>query len=240
MGFSHRPPQSIFENPTHGVLVRTGSSQYLRVKSFLMSWFKISKLMDKVWEKENQKSGRIVRFVFSKHFCSGQFFDDYSISGPNYLVCLIHLVLSFHAEGFTAGNFPQARVVSGHFSHCRESAAIYSPCLCQHLLYWTLIPSSKGNQNANQYFFLCFPYIEIEQKKQSYFIGIKLAGCFFQTKVSPIFRIQLCGAHSPQGQFFGMKPLSLLKENNVKSCCIKQICCPAMPLHSSISFLCFY
>lgn len=156
MGFSRRPPQSIFENPTHGVLVRIGSSQYLRVKSFLKSWFKISKLMDSVWGKENQKSGRIVRFVFSKHFCSGQFVHNYSISGPNYLICLIHLVLSFHAEGFTAGEFPQAKVVSGHFSHWGKSSAICPPCLCQHLLYWTLMSSSKGNQNANEYFSCVF------------------------------------------------------------------------------------
>lgn len=64
-----------------------------RVKAFLKSWFKISKLMDSAWGKENQKSGRIVRFVSSKHFWSGQFVHNYSISRPNCLVCFIHLVL---------------------------------------------------------------------------------------------------------------------------------------------------
>lgn len=130
-----------------------------RVKAFLKSWFKISKLMDSAWGKENQKLGRIVRFESSKHFCSGQFVHNYSISGPNCLVCFIHLALYkanvCQAEGFTAGEFPQAGAVSGHFRHCGERTVIHPPRLCHHLLSWTLFPCSKGKQSTNEY----FPYV---------------------------------------------------------------------------------
>lgn len=126
-----------------------------RVKAFLKSWFKISKLMDSAWKKENQKWGRIVRFVSSKHFRSGQFVCNFSISRPNCLVWFIHLawykVHICQAEGFTAGEFPQTGAVSVHFRCCKESSAISPPCPCHHLLPWTLVPCSKGKQSTNGY-----------------------------------------------------------------------------------------
>lgn len=124
-----------------------------RVKAFLKSWFKISKLMDSTWGKENQKSERIVRFVSSKYLCSGQFVHNYSIWRPNCLVCFINCALNkvnvCQTEGFTAGEFPQAGLVYGHFRHCGESSAIRPTCPCHHLLSWTLIPCSKGKQSTN-------------------------------------------------------------------------------------------
>lgn len=119
----------------------------------LKSWFKTSKLMDSVWKKENQKSGRIVRFVSSKHFCSGQFVRNYSISRPNCLVWFIHLawykVHICQAQGFTAGEFPQTGAVCDHFRGCKESSAICPPHPCHHLPSWTLVPCSKGKQSTN-------------------------------------------------------------------------------------------
>lgn len=97
------------------------------------------------------------------------------------------------AEGFTAGELPQAGAVFDHFRRCRESSAIRPPCLCHHLLSWTLIPCRKGKWH-NLIFSLSFLSTENQHKKQVYFIESKLEGCFSQPKKPPFFKAQLHGA----------------------------------------------
>lgn len=224
MGFSLRPPKSTFEKSIHGIglyeLVAVSTTE-LRISSGYGSKY----LMDSAWGKENQKSRMIVRFVSSKHFYSGQIVQNYSISEPTSVVYLIHLVgykVNVCTEGFTAGNHT-------------ENSAIRLPHLCHHLLSWTLIPSSKGRHNTNEY----FPSIsQIQQKKQVHFIVRPLQKCFSQLNSLPF--LQLHRTHSPRRWFLGMKPLSLLKENDVKSCSIRWMYCPAMFLYLSIYFLDFH
>jgi len=199
--------------------------------------------MDSAWAKENQDSGRIVRFVSSEYFCSGQFVHNYSISGPNCLVCFVHLALHtanvYQAERFTAGEFPQARAVSGHFRCCGESSAICPPHPCHHLLSWTLFPCSKAKQSTSEYF-PCLPFREIQQKQQVYFIGSMLEGCL-SVKEAPSFCGPVAWGTCPTGQFLSIKPLSLLQEKDAKSfSTIRWMCCPAMPPYICISVLCFY
>lgn len=172
-----------------------------RVHAFLKPWFKTSKLMDSAWGEENQKSGRTLRFASSKHFCSGQFVHNYSISRPNCLVCFVHPALHRasvrQAAGFTAGELPQAGAASGHVRGCRESSAGHPPrpvTACS----WALIPCTKGKQNTNEYLPCVFQPERFDRRHRFILQGVSW-GVLLQPKKSLFFESWLCGTLVPQG-----------------------------------------